>query len=369
RDAPGADERPSAVAHRHAMKPLFHPSLIHPPFGDPGVFIDALFARQAFLFDLGDLSPLPPRKLLRVSHAFVSHTHLDHFIGFDQLLRLSLGRDKRLHLFGPAGFVDQVWHRLNGYSWNLVENYVTDFTIAATELHPDGKLLTTEFHCRSAFRCANDTVTHAPAGLLLDEETFTVRAACLDHDIPCLAFALEEKCHVNFMRNRLIELDLPVGPWLTEVRRAVLRGDPDERQFSVPLQRGESEAERILSLGELKREVLTVVRGQKIGYVTDVLFSPENARRIEELVRGADYLFIETPFLHEDMERARSRYHLTARQAGMLARRSAAERVIPFHFSPRNLGREACLRQELADVLTCSDLKEKQEPEKRGQDQ
>ncbi len=142
------------------MKPLFHPSLVHPPFGDPGVFVDCLFARQSILFDLGDLSPLPPRKLLRVSHAFVSHAHLDHFIGFDQLLRISLGREKRLWLYGPAGFVDQVWHRLSSYSWNLVHNYTTDFTVVATELHPDGKLLTAQFHCRSGFRCEQSMASH-----------------------------------------------------------------------------------------------------------------------------------------------------------------------------------------------------------------
>jgi len=328
------------------MTPQFHPSLVNGPFDDPAVYVDFLYERRALLFDLGDIRALPPRKILRLTHIFISHTHIDHFIGFDHLLRLCLGRAKRIHLFGPPGFTTRVEHRLASYTWNLVESYPVDFTLVAAELHPDGGSLSAEFHCSNRFRRENERTGRLQEGILLDEETFRIRAAFLDHKTVCLAFALEEKEHVNIMKNRLLELGLPTGPWLGELKRAILRGDPDDRRFRAWWQAAGGMVERYFSLGELKKEILQIVPGQKIAYVTDAAGTPANAEGIVNLARGADYLFIEATFLDADRERAAERHHLTALQAGRLARQAGVARAIPFHFSPRYEGMEDRLREE-----------------------
>jgi ribonuclease Z len=301
--------------------------LVNGPFDDPGVYVDFLFERRALLFDLGEIGALSPRKILRISHIFISHTHVDHFIGFDHLVRVCLGREKRLHLFGPPGFVDQVWHRLASYTWNLVENYPTDFTVVASEVHPDGKALTAEFHCLKGFPPEGGRSHVMAGGVILDEEAFRVRTVLLDHKTPSLAFTLEEKNHVNIMKNRLEDAGLPVGPWLAQLKRAVLRGEPDDTPFHVWWKEGGGLRQRQMTLGGLKENVLRIVPGQKITYVTDVVHTPENAARIVDLARGSDYLFIEATFLHEEEARAAAKYHLTARQAGLLAREAGVGRV------------------------------------------
>ncbi|RNC65105.1 MAG: ribonuclease Z [Desulfuromonadales bacterium] len=333
------------------MPPLFHPSLVNGPFDDPGVYVDFLFERRAILFDLGDISPIPPRKVLRISDIFVSHTHVDHFIGFDRVVRLCLGREKRLRLFGPPGFTGQVAHRLAGYTWNLVESYPTDFTVLATELHPDGTARSLEFHCQREFVPENGQEHRLDDGILLDEETFRVRATFLDHGIPCLAFALEEKQHVNILKSRLNELGLPTGQWLRELKTAVLREEPDDRPFRAWWGEGGVMREQLFPLGELRDSLTRTVRGQKIVYVTDVGLNDANAVRIRELAREADWLFIETTFLDEEAERARERSHLTARQAGELAREAGVARVMPFHFSPKYRGMEEELRREMEEAF------------------
>lgn len=328
------------------MTTRFHPQLINNPLGDPGLYVELMFEKRAILFDLGELVNLASRKLLRVSEVFVTHMHLDHFCGFDQLLRVLLGRDHTLQLFGPEGLVDAVSHKLASYTWNLVDKYNADLTLVVTEMVSNDLLRTLEFHCRAGFRPQNERIRELASDRLLAERGFSVRAVALDHQIPCLAFALEERAHVNIWKNRIEALGLRVGPWLRHLKEAILRDDPDDTIVRAEWKEGGRVVERTLPLGELRGRTATVTPGVKIAYVVDAVGSPENIEKIVALVKNATILYIEAAFLHEDETRARERYHLTARQAGSIARAAGVHRLITLHYSPRYQGRSEELTWE-----------------------
>jgi len=329
------------------MRQTFSAELVNEPFGDPGLYVDFMFEPRALLFDLGNLAALPNKKLLRISDVFVTHTHMDHFFGFDRLLRVCLGRETHLRLYGPPAFTAQVEHKLAAYTWNLVDNYPGDFTIEVWELAADWQARGTRLRCHTRFQAEALGTHQLHDGVLRDEAAFRVRAAFLDHGTACLGFAVEEKVHVNVWKNRLAELGLAVGPWLKELKDLVTRGAPDETLVRARLLGADDGAGRVIPLGTLKAQVLEQVPGEKICYVTDVAYHRDNAQRIVALAAGATQLFIECAFLEQDADHAARKLHLTARQAGRLAGAAGARFVIPFHFSSRYAGREAELREEV----------------------
>lgn len=317
--------------------------LVNESFGDPGVLVEPGFGPHALLLDMGSLAPLAVRQILRVATVLVSHCHMDHFAGFDHALRLWLGRPKRVRLFGPPGFLDAVEHRLRSYVWNLAHAYDAALELEVAELDEEGRGRRAIFGLRGAFARRGEEEAMFPGLVLVDTPALRVRCTTLDHGIPCLAFAVEEPRRAQVRRTGLEALGLVTGPWLAQLKRLALEGaDP-----ATPVTAAGRDGPRVLPLDLLRREILAVGRGASLAYVTDCVWSEINRERIVGLASGVDTLFIEAPFLERDRERARARHHLTALQAGALAREADVRRVVPFHFSPRHAHEEEALRAEV----------------------
>lgn len=329
----------------------FDPALVNDPFDDPGLYVDLVFERRALLFDCGDLSPLPPRKLLRISDVFVTHRHMDHFAGFDQLLRCLLGREKTVGIYGSAGLIDAVEHKLKAYTWNLVEGYEGNLVFHVKEIDEAGHLVSARFSGHKRFeRCAGEE-RQITGGLLLQEPGLQVRAAFIDHGGPALAFALEERAQINVWRNKVEGMGLAIGPWLKAFKDATLRNAPGDTPVAVAWREQKSGQPATLPLALLKREIMKITSGRKIAYVVDCAFTESNSERLVRLAKDADILFIEATFLNADAAIAKERRHLTARQAGTLARLAGAKRLVTLHYSPRYKGQGDRLAQEAQEAF------------------
>jgi ribonuclease Z len=329
------------------MRHLFEPRLTNEAFGDPGLYVDFRDERRALLFDVGDIAALAPRELMRLSHVFVTHTHMDHFAGFDRLLAVVLGRKPRLTLFGGPDFVAQVEHKLRAYSWNVVYRY-DELVLDVCELAADGRGgQCARFSTRTHFVRESSGTFELADDIVHDETTFRVRARFVDHDIPCLAYAIEEKAHVNVARDRLDALGVGAGAWLRDLKHAVLTDAPASTPIGVQWRDRNGDHAMTRTLRELSHLILDVTAGRRIGYATDLRYTEANVRTLADLFADVDLLFIESVFLEADAEHGARKNHLTAAQAGRIARLARAKSVRPFHFSPRYEGREAELREEV----------------------
>jgi ribonuclease Z len=183
--------------------------------------------------------------------------------------------------------------------------------------------------------------------VLLDEPLFSVRARFVDDEMPVLAFAIDEKAQVRVAADRVAAMGLATGAWLRTLKQAVLAGAADSTPIEVAWRDRAGDHVEQRSVGELRPLVLDTVAGRRIGYVTDLRHTPDNVEQLVRLLADVDLLYIEAVFLDADRDHALRKNHLTARQAGEIARSVRAKKVVPFHFSPRYRGGEVALQQEV----------------------
>jgi len=319
------------------LKRAFHLKAPSGPFEDPFLYLRFFHTGRAILFDLGDLTPLSSRDLLRVTDVFVSHTHMDHFIGFDRLLRTHLHRSRILRIYGPAGFLGQVEGKLAAYTWNLTGSYPLSILAVQT----DGAVVRTAAFCAKNGFKRKDLEKRTWNGVFLDEACFKVTATVLDHGVPCLGFRVEEKISVQILSGELQRRGLVPGPWITALKSAVAEGEPPSKKLRVKTPDGMIET----SLGEMV-ELYRTAPGATLAYVVDAAENPVNLAKITALVQKSDLLYIEAAFISKDASYAQERKHLTAAGAGRIAALAQVVKARLIHISPRYEGREDQILKE-----------------------
>ena len=320
------------------MQRLFY-GLVNGSFGDPGLHLE--LGGEGALFDLGDLMPLKAARIHRVREVFVTHAHLDHFFGFDWLLRIFLGEERRIRIYGPEGLAERVRSKLAGYTWNIE----MDFGFEA-EVHEvlDRHALVSRFRCQHGLEGdLRSRERPLEGGVLAETPTHRVRAVPVEHGTPCLAFAYEQKRGLHVLEEGLARLGLERGPWLRELKRAVLGGEPADTAFEAD--------GRTFPLGQLAAELTVEVPSVKVAYVADTVFTDAVCVRVAELAQGARTFFCEAKYVERDREKAAAARHLTARQAAELARAGSVGELCLFHPSPKYQRRYEELLEEARAVF------------------
>ena len=303
----------------------WHIKALNPAFGDPGFFLLHSYSGQALLFALGDLQRLSAKQILKVSHIFISHGHIDHLIGFDHFLRVTLNHAKQLHLYGPPGIIALIGHKLQGYSWNLTAH--NELLITVHEIH-EKSIERSNFACHHKFLAEPLTPTPRNSSEICKTPTFSMATVRVDHGLDCHAFALKEPLQVKIHTAKLKHKKWPPGPWLSQVKKHLQNRSPADTNIAIE--------GRNYPLQEVADTIAEITPGLKIAYVADSGFTPENQQRLLKLIAGADILLCEAAFLDSAESKAAASKHLTAAQAGQLASLAKVTELRLFHFSPRH---------------------------------
>jgi ribonuclease Z len=291
--------------------------------GDSLVLLRLPLQGATACFDAGDPRRLPAKDVLRLVHLFVSHAHVDHFVGFDALVRPRVCRAERLWVHGPPGFLDRVEARLRGYTWNLVDG--NHFVVMA-RASEGGRVRQASFDSGDEFR-RRDLEDVPPGPCKLDDAGLVLETAELDHHVVSMGYAVQRLRRLRVRPEALATTGLQPGPWLTDLKRSVLAGRDDD---AVLLPDGKHRR-----AADVAAEILDVEAGVRVAYVTDTICNRATRPRIVELARGADVFACGAPFLSSEAERARMTRHLTAEQAGSMAREAGAKELLLFHVSDR----------------------------------
>lgn len=312
-------------------------------FSDPALYLWRTNTRQAMLFDCGDLSGFLTRQLLRVTHIFLSHCHIDHFYGFDHFLRIHMGYEKTVNIFGPPETSERVAGKLQGYTWNLAYDQNIRFVVQDLD-EKAGARKTTSFFSRDKFKAKPESREEwSPADPVFGNGYIEVRTTTLDHRTPCLAYAVEERPWLKVNEAALEKSGFRPGAWIGELKR---RYASREITGMMGIE-SDSGARRSLPVQDLIRDILLPEQAYKIVYVMDGAANQENAEKILSLAKDADILCQESCFLQKDAALAAETKHFTAEFVGKTAERAGVKKLVPLHFSKRYLENPQAVLEEI----------------------
>lgn len=268
-----------------------------------------------YICECGDASGLTVKEVQNTHAVFISHTHIDHFVNFDTILRHQIGINRKVMICGPAGIARQVQARIKSYTWNLIQEDAIIYEIREVLADNEVKV----FELKPPMWELIETGSMA-GNTLLKEDAFKVSFTLLDHKIPTLAYKFEE--------NDTVKIDLksssfPPGKWVKDLKMAFENNNPEQ---TISVNGTAYVAEDLFHL-------MHIQKGDSLGIIMDHAAHPENHHRITQHFQDCNTVFIESFYKDEDKEQALVNYHSYASMSGKIMREANVGEAIPVHFS------------------------------------
>lgn len=304
------------------MKHNYIVKRINSPFDDTAFFVRNLHKKDAFLLDCGRLGDITNSELSDVKDIFISHTHIDHFYGFDRVIRGLLRSEKPIRLYGPPGFTKNVEGKLAGYTWNLIKSY--PLTIEVYEIGYDN-ICKTIFSARDGFNAVQCGYIE---GDIYIDEGFVVQYCFFDHKTVSLGYRIKEPNYITINKEKLEGIGLKSGKWIGLLKEKLYNGDRDSDIFV-------EEVNRYFPVAELERLIVEYQKPQDITYITDIAPTYENFDKAIKFAKNSHLLIIESMFMKSDFMHSIEKSHLNISLAKTIYEISESNFVKFFHFAPK----------------------------------
>jgi ribonuclease Z len=310
------------------IEPAFFSGLLD----DPVLLLNTRPTGRGILFDCGQIHHLAKRVLKSIDALFITHAHMDHFMGIDTMIRHNHVSPRTIELYGPPGITAKMAAKFSGYDWNLTEEYWCSFRVH--EIFHD-RIETSLFSGPKGFTHRLQTEIPRTDKIIYRSNYLQVEADLCDHKIPVLVFRITEQPSFHVDEGKIERAGLIKGEWLRVLKKRFYHGNPGNKPLKVVQLRYGMLVEKLIEdSGALYEMIRKEHAPASIGYLTDISFSDENIQKVQTLMQGITLLVCECSFLAEDQAKARISAHLCTSDVNVLL-----DRLRPMYFLPMHLSK------------------------------
>lgn len=267
-----------------------------------------------YICDCGEAKALSVKECQDTAAVFISHTHIDHFVNFDTLLRHQIGIGRKVVICGPSGIIDQVQNRIRSYCWNLIDEGSITYEIR-------------EIINENSFKVVNlnppvwnkEEGGVFKSGEIFTQKDFWVEFEILDHKTDSISylFRAADKTKIE------LEKGLRGGKWVADLKRAYEEKNETEL---IEIEDKKYKASELFPM--VKKDV-----GKRVGIILDHAATSQNHKKIINKFTGCDEVYIECFYKDEDKGFAEKNHHSYASMSGKIMKDCGVKNAIPVHFS------------------------------------